>query len=38
MIAQLQNCLFENIFNNIVKVGYQVANAKAMNNYCQTAQ
>lgn len=38
MIAQLQNCLFKNLLNNIVTIGYQVANAKAMNNYRQTAQ
>lgn len=29
MIAQVQNCLFENFLNNIVKIGYQIANAKA---------
>lgn len=31
MTSKSQNCLFENLFNNTVKIGYQVANAKAMN-------
>lgn len=34
----LQRCLLENVLNSIVKIGYQVANGKALNNYCQAEQ